>query len=71
MRRKCINCENDVLHQVLEDAEASLIWSDFQRLHKVIFVWSQRATYLLNGTETWEDQHIGPVRLGGYSEIDE
>jgi hypothetical protein len=47
-----------LLHQVLDDAEESLRLGDFERMHKVIFVWSQRREHLLAGEETWEDQHI-------------
>lgn len=47
-----------LLHQVLDDAEESLRLGDYERMHKVIFVWSQRREHLLAGEETWEDQHI-------------
>jgi len=47
-----------LLHQVLDAAEEALRLGDSERLHKVIFVWSQRREHLLAGEETWEDQHI-------------
>jgi hypothetical protein len=47
-----------LLHQVLDDAEEALRLGDMERMHKVIFVWSQRREHLLAGEETWEDQHI-------------
>jgi hypothetical protein len=47
-----------LLHQVLDDAEEALRLGDYERMTKVIFVWSQRREHLLAGEETWEDQHI-------------
>jgi len=57
-RRKCADCQRDVMEQVLDAAEGYLRMGDTQNALKVIFVWSQRGTYLLNGAETWEEQRV-------------
>lgn len=59
------NAALDAMIAALIDLEESIRMGDFDRLHKVAFVWAQRHEYLLAGTETWADQKIGPVRLGG------
>ena len=46
------------MEQVLDAAEGYLRMGDTQNALKVIFVWSQRGTYLLNGAETWEEQRV-------------
>lgn len=60
---------------VLDDIEASVRVSDFDRLAKCAFVWSQRRDHILDGEETWEDQRIGPLRFPGAAlaptEVDE
>lgn len=55
--------ENILLRTVLDDAERSLRLSNFDRMSKVIFVWSQRRDHLLAGEETWADQKIGPAKF--------
>lgn len=54
-----------LLLEILDDAELSLRMGNFNRMSKVIFVWSQRREHLLAGEETWADQRIGPTKLGG------
>lgn len=62
-----LSAESVVMRQVLDDAEASLRLSNFNRLAKVIFVWSQRKDHLLAGEETWADQRIGTPTFGADS----
>lgn len=59
--------QQGVMRQVLDDAEASLRMGNVQRAMHVIFVWAQRKDYLLAGSESWEDQNIGPIDPVNYA----
>ena len=51
-----------LMRRVLDDAESALRMGDFEHMHKVIFVWSQRKEHLLAGEESWDDNfpHLDP-----------
>lgn len=49
----------------LDDADASLRFSDINRALTVAFIWGQRRERILNGEETWADQNLRPAVFGG------
>lgn len=54
-----------VMLDVLNDLESSVRMGDLPRCSFIAFVWSQRRDHLLAGEETWADQRIPDVSIGG------